>query len=391
MPSMHKNRVREASESSYASGVRIARRGVVLPALVVVVATLAACVQGVPLSSGTASTAASEGPELSFIEGVSAPEDLLALPGTDWVVTSGMAHGDSAGALGVVESATGRVEELWPASGTLVAPDETYSDCSEPPIVDTFSPHGINLAKDDAGSLTLYVVNHGERESVEVFAVDTEGRVPVATWTGCVLLPPHVSGNGVVALPDGSLVITNMYDPAAPDPVAALFADESSGDVRIWDSAAGWSVLPGTDWSGPNGVVASSDGQTLYIATWVGRSIMRVSLVDGSVESLADVPFLPDNLRWSAAGRLLVTGQDFAGLAAVHECALGAGEVCPAGFTVLEVDPDSGEVTTVFATDTTEFIYPTVAASVGDEIWVGTLAVDRIARVQNLGASVAAG
>ncbi|HEY7043802.1 MAG TPA: hypothetical protein VH419_09060 [Nocardioidaceae bacterium] len=220
-------------------------------------------------------------------------------------------------------------------------------------------------------------MNHGGRESVEVFTVDTTAGRPAATWIGCVVMPKGVWGNGVVALPDGGFAVTKFFDPASRN----TFAD--GGDVRVWRPSAGWSTVQGSELMAPNGIELSPDGKNLYVAVYADRSIVSVPLQGGAVTRVADVPFLPDNLRWTEAGTLLVTGQDFTDGPSIIRC-LREGTGCPPGFNIVEIDPVAKSATSIFQTDTREFGFATVAAPVGDEVWVGTLQHDRIARVGGL-------
>ena len=71
---------------------------------------------------------------------------------------------------------------------------------------------------------TLYVVNHGGRESIEIFTLDPKGAEPAVTWNGCAVMPSHTWPNSVAPLPDGGMVVTDMFDPKdpkAPDKMAA--------------------------------------------------------------------------------------------------------------------------------------------------------------------------
>ena len=56
---------------------------------------------------------------------------------------------------------------------------------------------------------TLYVVNHGGREAIEVFEITSE---PTVTWIGAIVQDTNVWGNAVAALPDGGVVVTNYLD-----------------------------------------------------------------------------------------------------------------------------------------------------------------------------------
>lgn len=358
------------------------RRAIRRAAVPSVAIALAACGQADPAPpDGLAPTVA-----LSMLPDVPTPEDLIAVPDTSWVLTSSMAHGPGKpGRIGVVDIESGAWEQLWPAPGAAVAPDRTtYADCPGPPPADVASPHGINLVDTAGGGRTLLAVNHGGRESVEAFEVDTSGDRPALTWTGCVTLPDGAGGNGVVGLPGGGLAVSNPYHPASPDKVGDMFAQEPNGDVRVWRPDEGWTTLPGSELAGPNGIETSPDGTELYLAVYARRSVVSLPVAGGAPTPIAEqLPFLPDNLFWDDTGSLLVTGPDFASAEAVIRCS-AHGEDCPGGFTVSAVDVAERTARTLYRTDTPDFTFATVAAAVGDEIWVGSLTSDAIARVTGL-------
>src|SRR5438874_1171509 len=62
---------------------------------------------------------------------------------------------------------------------------------------------------------TLYVVNHGKRESIEVFELDAKVRPPTLTWIGCVVAPEPVGLNSVLPLPDGGFIGTDFLERGA--------------------------------------------------------------------------------------------------------------------------------------------------------------------------------
>ena len=154
--------------------------------------------------------------------------------------------------------------------------------------------------------------------------------------------------------------------------------------MRVWKPRKGWTTVAGSALHGPNGIEVSRNGKTLYVSEWVTRKIVSVPVKGGTPKVISkNLPFLPDNLRWSASRKLLVTGQDNDGEAAVIACETDTTK-CPPGFTVVEVDPHRKKAKTIFSTDMTEFRYSTVAAPVGRDLWIGTNKIDAIAVVSGL-------
>src|ERR1700755_1387832 len=101
--------------------------------------------------------------ELSFVCGAQHPEDLAHIPGTPWLIASGFSEGAG---LKLVDTRTGTLSRWYTGAPDQIPPDKkSFPDCPSPPDAAVFNAHGINLKQQ-----TLYVVNHGGRESVEIFS-----------------------------------------------------------------------------------------------------------------------------------------------------------------------------------------------------------------------------
>ena len=86
--------------------------------------------------------------------------------------------------------------------------------CPGPPG-DALAPHGISLSKRSPGNIhQLYVVNHGGRESIEMFEVkQTAGTLSLA-WHGCVVSTKDF--NDVAALANGGFYGTQSHRASHP-------------------------------------------------------------------------------------------------------------------------------------------------------------------------------
>lgn len=325
----------------------------------------------VPLAS-LAAQCAPDG-DVRFVCGVPGAEDLIAVPGTPWVLASSRISDDD-GHVRAVDVRDHSTTILFPGSTSRVAPDAgTYASCPGAPT-SGFQPHGIALRPGDDGVHTFYLVGHGPRESVEVFHLDATVSPPRLTWTGCMVAPEGVSLNSVTPLPGGAIAVTNF--------------DLADGELWEWRPSAGWSEVPGSEMPGPNGVTSSEDGDWLYVGGYGDEALVRVSREpDPDDRGSVGVGFHSDNVRWAPDGSLLVAGQTAPSVAAVVEC-LDSGSCEGIATRVAKVDPASfegaGPVSVEHLVD-----YPsnellplgTVAIQVGDEIWVGGIAGgDRIAR-----------
>jgi hypothetical protein len=313
-------------------------------------------------------------------------EDLVAIPGSDWIIVSGVLRAVN-------------VKNGWEI--TLFSTDPkldraTYPSCPGPLAGRELTErkvfaHGINLRANSGGIHTLYVVHHTGRESVEVFELDARGATPKVTWIGCAPSPEGVSGNSVAVLPNGSFALTNFLNKSlgawagakGASVRAKLARGEPTGEVWEWNVGRGWSKVPGSEGDGPNGLEASPDGKWYYIAEWGAQKVVKLSRGQANpTRREISVDFHPDNLRWQRDGSLLAAGQHGSVEAILSEC-LTKNDCSGIATSVASIDPETLEVKElVHAYPTNEyFAAGTTGLRVGNELWVGsTYHGTRIAR-----------
>ncbi len=305
--------------------------------------------------------------DMRFACGQEAPEDLVVLPGEEWVVASAYA---GAGGIRLVRAADGSSFMAYPGEDALEALDTAiYPDCPGPPRGE-FTTHGLSVLPGEGSVHRLFVVGHGARESIEIFTIDVGGDNPQTTWVGCVIAPDPIGLNSVRGLADGGFVTTNFL-PRGGERAAmlAMMQGEPNGELWEWHTASGWVELPGSEAAGANGVELSDDGGTIYMAAWGSQSFIRLSR--GEAEVVRDeipLDFRVDNIRWANDGSLLAAGQGTGNDAEV--------------WLIVKIDPDSLDVREVLRRPNNEvFTAGTVAVEVADELWVGSFRGDRIAIV----------
>jgi hypothetical protein len=307
---------------------------------------------------------------VQFICGQEAPEDLVAVPGGQWVVSTVFANKGGIRIINVRDMST---TVAYPTAMPQERFDaKTYSSCPGPPDAEhkqAFRTHGVAIREGRNSVHTLYVVHHGKRESIEVFEVDARAKPPAFTWVGCAVAPDPIGLNEVVALPQGGFVATDFMargiDAGAR---GRAMAGENNGALYEWQSGTGWKIIPGSDASAPNGLEISKDGRWFYVAAWGSQSFFRMSR--GQTPAKRDnvqLGFRADNVRWAPDGSLLIAGQ---------------GGAAPMQTTnVVKIDPDTLKVTELVRhPNGPEFGAGTVALQVGKELWVGSFRGDRIAR-----------
>jgi len=327
----------------------------------------------------------------SFVCGLRNAEDLVLVPGTKWIIASGMA---ADGALYLIDSRQKTWTELYPGATPRARHDtQTYGACPGAPGEGGMVTHGLNIRPDGAGRATLYVVGHGAREAIEVFQVDASAEVPVLTWRGCIPTPNGMEANSVASLADGSLLVTIPLHTGIS--IATALAGNLTGAVYRWSpGGTGFEKVVGTELPYANGVEASADGKEFYVASSGLASVLAYSNTDPAqlLRRTEPLTFIPDNLHAGPDGRLLTAGLNIADAACgdvkqSEEFSLEEFASCPRPFTVVAVDARSMTVDVVATGPANpRFSNVTMALPVDDELWIGTFAGDRVAyRPSSLG------
>jgi DNA-binding beta-propeller fold protein YncE len=320
--------------------------------------------------------------QVSFICGVTNVEDFAPAPDTKWVIGSDLSTTSIPQGYLYVFDTGKKTASAVPPSKILIKPDKkTYPDCPGPFDMRTFGPHGLDLTRSGGTHRTLYAVNHGGRESVEVFTVDLSKVRPVFTWTGCVVAPKGFWPDAVASLPDGGIVVTSLWDPTDPDRVNKLSNGQPVGALDEWHPGKGWSPVAGTEgMSGPNGVIVSPDGKDIYVALWSGKQLARISR--GTTPPKVDTVqtgILTDNDRWSADGKSIFVGGQDATVKQVLECFESSAVNCNVPFKIFRMDPQTLKLTEVIRSGVYGVMGAgTGAIQVGNKIWVSSFRADRI-------------
>ncbi|HLH30370.1 MAG TPA: hypothetical protein VKY31_04155, partial [Terriglobia bacterium] len=252
------------------------------------------------LAAQTNASCAPDG-NIKFVCGQEGPEDLIHLPGTDWMLVSSMAGSGGIRLINVTDKTS---SVLYPSA---TAKDEfdkkTYDTCPGAPEPDDkakFNTHGLALRVGRNSMHTLYAVHHGKRESIEVFQVDARQKTPTLTWIGCAVIPDPIGLNSVVPLPGDGFIATNYLERGANANASRtkMMAGENNGELWEWHTGKGWMKVPGSEAAGANGIEVSKDGKWLYIASWGGQAFLRISRGQTPVKrDSVPLGFRVDNIR----------------------------------------------------------------------------------------------
>jgi DNA-binding beta-propeller fold protein YncE len=311
---------------------------------------------------------------LNYLCGPDNAEDLVRIPGTQFIVGSGMSGNDNPGKLQLIDTESKSFETLYPGSNAQNELDaEAYVSCPGSPDPKTFGPHGIAIRDDGNRTSTLLAVNHG-REAIEVFKIDAAGMKPSIRWIGCVPVDKTISVNSVAFLPGDGFVLTKFYDPTSPEGFGAILQRKSTGRILEWHPDSGMKPLAGTELAGANGIEVSKDGKSIYVAAWGTQEVVRFTRRNGDFEKEAvKVDFWPDNLRWAPDGTILVAGQ-------TRDPNTAGGNLAFKGWAIMKLDPETMEVSEVLRDrGESPLQNASVAIEVDGTLWIGSFSADRIA------------
>ena len=352
-----------------------------LAALVLLAA--AAVTPGSPLSAQTqppqATTSCAPTNGLNFVCGAENPEDLVPIPGTRWLIASGMKSGAG---LKLVDTDARTARMFYTGGPAQQRPDKKlFPNCPTPPDASTFNAHGIYLRRAQAAGLyLLYVVSHGLLESIQVFTVDVRSAEPSLTWTGCVPMPEEnknrLAANSVAAFSDGTIIATVPQRTGTTN--VQRLRGEPTGDVVEWKPGSdGFRVIAGTQLAGNNGIEISLDEREFYVVSFGTHTVAVFSRQDPRkpLRQTQAPGFMPDNLRWSG-DRLIGAGPMYdepacggTRLAVVDNPVLTA---CHRGYVVAQLDPETLVWTVLaYAMPNPNIAVVSTGVVMGDTLWIG--------------------
>jgi hypothetical protein len=348
---------------------------------------LGACVAGqgalgpVSTDSAAANDCAPSGVH-AFICGAQRPEDVARIPNTPWLVFSGFA--DGAG-LKLVDARTRTMRQWYEGAPEELSWDRLrFEHCPSPPDPSKFNTQGLSLRPVHGSQHDLYVVNHGGRESIEVFRIDAHEDEPRLRWIGCVLMPPATPANSVATYADGTILASVLTHPGTS--ITDFVRGAETGGVYEWrPGEPTFRLLPGTRLRGNNGIETSLDDREFYVVAFGERAVVVYSRADTSQPSRKVVvpSFMPDNLHWDGS-RLILAGMQYDEPACGGTRKIINGKAddmrCHRGYIVAELNPVTLDLTTIAYSEPVEaFNGVSAARVVGSELWLAAYQGDRIA------------
>lgn len=333
---------------------------------------LSACTGTQSTKQQATSTEAKQVEKLEYIS-VQNPEDLVHIPNTKWIISSGMAPKSG---LHLLDSESKSIQRWIAPKAT--APSSLFPESEPQPDADQMQIHGISLREVAPNKYYLYAVNHnGEgqqvtRETIEVFEVNTTTEVPTLTWLGALRMPNDFAGNGVVSGKDGSIYVTVMMHPGHT--LEDMFDGKITGAVYRWTpTARKFEKLQGTEFSGNNGIEISKDNEHLYIISM--QSISKVTNTNpAKVVATAQLDYGGmDNLHWQ--GEELITAGSL-----YQNCGDKVTFECLKDFHITLINPDDLQARPIIKGKyNDDFSGVSTVLAVGNTYYLGSFYRDRMA------------
>jgi hypothetical protein len=324
--------------------------------------------------------------EFDYVCGAPKPEDVLAIPDSRWLIASGFV--DGAG-LKLVDRMN-RSLRLW-YRGTPAQIDfdrKAFPQCPGPVDPALFNARGLGLRQTEPGHWRLLVVNHGGRQSIEVFDVALGEGAPLLRWRGCLPMPEGQVGNAVASFADGTVLVTVLTRPGTT--IGDFMLGKPTGAVWQWQPGeAKFSLLPGTELPGNNGLEVDPDQRHFYVVAfgWHAVVVYDRRHTETPVERVDAPDFLPDNIHWSGT-HLLLAGMrlDEPACGGLRRVENGVADpmLCHRGWVVGEFDRAHHRIATIaYGRPQPTFNGLSAATIAGDELWLGSFQADRLAIVRD--------
>jgi arylesterase/paraoxonase len=301
------------------------------------------------------------------VGGMPGPEDLTIHPRT------GIAYVSSTDRRAVADGrpARGAIFGLDLAA-TAPAPVNLTPDADP-----DFAPHGLSLWVAPDGNDRLFVINHQDgRHTIEEFEIRAERLAHVRTLSDPLLRSP----NDLVAVGPDRVYVTNDHRwPRGVMRTLEEWLRLPASDVIEWDGRSFRVAATGIRLS--NGINASRDGGTVFVASPTGREV-RAYARDAESGALAlreriDLGTAPDNVEVDDDGALWVGAHPK--LLALVAHGKGAPEHSPSQVVRASPRPGGGwAVEEVFLDPGERQCASSVAAVRGDRLLIGGIFEDHV-------------
>ncbi len=349
-----------------------------LPVYALPAIALLVILSGCSAPPGTLITDCVDKGDLHPVCGLQSPEDIAIVPGGDYLLLSELGNmGEFPGRIVLFNVEDESWHPVYPPDKPA-APAELQGDpaCTEPPG-NEMSPHGSHLVHLRDGSWRYLVVNHGGRESVELFSlVLPPAGEPQLQWRGCVPAADNTLINDVVGLANGDVIYTRMFHPDDFLGSERGLLGFDTGDVWRWSRDTGLRLLPGTAGAYTNGIEISPDERYIFINQYLDKEIHKYDLERETRVGKADVANA-DNSAWGPDGKLWLATHDMT-IPVYLACTKNLRVTCGMAFEIVALDPETMDSRVIFRHQGPPMGAATVAVPHRDKVYMGSFLGDRL-------------
>jgi len=318
------------------------------------------------------------------------PEDIELLPDQHTLLVSEMGNmeGTKPGNLVSFDTQTQTITPLFPqpnAATSPIAENWGTANCPGQPRAE-FAPHGISLKQRNDGRWQLAVINHGQRETVEMFEVLTDDNAYHLAWRGCIVPPEGTYMNDIALMKNGGFVASHMFDKREPKVLGM--------SLGIWKTQLRMNTGYAIEWQptqpdhfhileeshGPfiNGILISADDSTVYESVYAASEIRKLDRASGKQLGSIHVQQV-DNMAWDLSGNILAASHSGRALDQ-KDCVDHPGETCGFEFTIVHIDPQTLATRVILKHQGPPMGAATVAKQVGNSIYLGSFSGNRIVK-----------
>lgn len=237
---------------------------------------------------------------------------------------------------------------------------------------EVFHPHGVSLLQ-EGGKDYLFVVNHPSttEHQVDIFEITSPS---TATLLESITFPELISPNDLHAVSRNAFYISN--DHSSPRQTLGEKVEDffrlAATNVLFYDNGEVNEVLD--DLYMANGVVANSDQTKLIVAESTAErlAVYKRDSADPlawKLEKHISLNVMPDNLEWSADGKIIVASHPKALDFLIHSF----DETAIAPSVAHKVDLETGSAEAIYSDDGNILSGSSVAASYKDQLLIGSV------------------
>jgi len=319
--------------------------------------------------------------DLRVVCGIQAPEDLAALPDHSGLLISEYGHqGIMGGRLSLYDIATGSTRILYDLASIndLRLGQNLWGDdhCAEPEV---FSPHGFDLSQRPSGRWQLLVVNHGGRDTIEMFELmKNQPSGWALEWRGCVMADGNSVLNDVAATDNGFVASEMVQVDSFFNGGLDYILGRQNGRLWRWTLQSGLQTVPDLQGVGFNGVVSDNQNKRFYVNAYgenkikIFDRIKKLTTGEVAIEKA-------DNTNWDSTrdGFLLVASHQ-ANLLQMAWCVSHGQVNCNVPFSIYEVNIDTLQKKEIFHSDGEYFGGGTAAIHINHQLFIGSFAGNRL-------------